>query len=135
MSDPNIEEDLETLRNAVLSWRFPMLIVGSVSSLLVLLMAGLLVVSTLGALASLTSPYSSPIAVVIQIVVGWGLFGVVLMPVQLMMRAAIAGLMARTNPRKAVQMARLHEQYWMWILGITCCYIGLFLLMFLMVGL
>ncbi len=134
MSDSSIEEELESLRSAVLSWRFPMVIVGGMSALSMLLFGGLLVVTTLASLASLSSPWSSPVAVVFQIVLMWGFFGVVLMPVQLLLRAAIAGLQARTNPKKALQMARLHERYWTWVLGILCAYVGLMFLFVLMTG-
>jgi hypothetical protein len=134
MSDSNVQDELEDLRNAILSWRIPMLIVGSISSLLMLVFGGLLVVSTIGMLMAMSAAFSSPVGLLFQIVLMWVFFGLFTMPVQLMMRAAIAGMQGRTNPKKALEMVRLHERYWTWVLGLLVAYIGVVFLMFLMVG-
>lgn len=128
MSDPaSIDAQLDELRNAVLAWRFPLLLVGAVGGLFVLFVLG---VSALGLIGALTGGRANRGGFVVQLVLVVGLYGVMFMPVQLLFRAGVAGIQARGEPSQVLQMARLHEQAWMWMLGILVVSFILFVLAF-----
>lgn len=113
-------EQLEDLRRAVSALRWPVLIMGVVGTLAMLLYGVALVFVAVAMVGQLGRPWGpGPVQVLAQLALLVFLYGAVAWPMTLLLRAGIAGLRSRTDPQQLLQLARYHERYWVWTLGLT----------------